>query len=694
MDTPHPASTPRRALPRQASLRLALGLCLCLVLVASATALVHQALLAQAGADRAERLSLFYQTRVAQWERDWAQHAGDLRAHLVQAGAWRRTPNGKRVLELEALLRPPGHSQPYARLWVLDEAGRPLFHLGADAPAPPAELATWAQPQGWWRDAGGPLYRVRMETVPLDNGEPGRLLVLFPLDADCLAEMSLPDTSLTVLHRDQPVARSSPLSPATQESAPWIQRLSLPWDGPTSPVRLDVESRGRPLFGTWELTLGVSVLALAEGLILWSVLGPWLLRQARRLRGLEAAARAFQEAGGAGPGLWERLADAIGADNDEIRSVAVAFTALAERSLTIQAELKRALGMFQATVEGAPVAMLLIDRDGRLRMANGAAGRLFGLSHAALLATPVEKLLPEPLRTRHERFRMDYLTAPSTRPLNRTGQFRARRADGGELDVEIGLTPIETADGVLVLASLMDISGYKRAEAVIAAALEEKTQLLNEVHHRVKNNLQVIASLLSLQASQVQDPIYRQLLAESEHRVQTMALVHHLLYERQEFARVNLGDYLHRLAQLLRRLHGADGGHVQLRVEAQDLWLELSRAIPCGLIVNELLTNCFKHAFDGQPGEIRLTLSLEDPDTLLLVVADNGRGLPDLKNTRNSLGMQIIEALSQQMGARLRRENRGGAHVELRFAREPEPGEDTGRAAPFGLNAGPGESTA
>lgn len=679
MDAPLPPGTPRQAILRQASLRLAIVLGLFVLLVASATALIHQTVLAQAARERAERLSAFYQTRLADFEQQWAQQIKDLRAHLEQTPVLKPGANGKQPLD--SLLRPQGHGQLYSHLLVLDREQRILFSFGIKKADFPRAAATQMQPRGWHlEDISGRLYRVRVEPFALGAHLLGQVVALFPVDRALLERMVIPDTDLRILYQGRVVAASAPLM-ADPSLTPWqIQRLALPWEeDAASPVRLDIGCRIRPLLTTWELALGVSAMALAEGLILWYVLGLWLLQQARRIQGLERAVQSFHQGGAVAPKLWEHLAGATGTVNDEIRALAVAFSNLMEQGLTVQVELKRALGMFQATVEDAPVAMLLIDRDGKLRMANGAATRLFGLSHAALLDTPVEDLLPERLRTRQQQSKTAPLDTSHARPrpTSHVGEFRARRANGEELDVEIGLTPIETTEGVLVLASLVDISDYKQAQAAIASALEEKTHLLNEVHHRIKNNLQVIASLLSLQAAQVRDPAYRQLLAESEQRVQAMALVHHLLYETQDFAQVNLGEYLQRLAQLLRRLNGADERHIRLEVTTQPLWLELRRAIPCGLIVNELLTNCFKHAFRenaAEKGEIHVSLDLEHKDTLLLVVADNGQGLPDAGGALDSLGMQIIEALAQQMGAQLHRENQNGARVELRFARIAESG--------------------
>ena len=215
---------------------------------------------------------------------------------------------------------------------------------------------------------------------------------------------------------------------------------------------------------------------------------------------------------------------------------------------------------------------------------------------------------------------------------------------------------------------MVDITERKRAQEQIAAALMEKTVLLNEIHHRVKNNLQVISSLLNLQSGRARDPAVQALMSESRDRVQAMALIHQLLFERRDWSRVKLGPYLSRLADLLSSTYGR--GRIELDVEADDVELDVQRAVPCGLLVNELVTNAFKHAFPGEAtGRIRIELRREGDGTARLRVSDTGRGLPqdlDIENVE-SLGMQLIPLLAEQVRGTLHIERGPGARFELRF---------------------------
>lgn len=330
---------------------------------------------------------------------------------------------------------------------------------------------------------------------------------------------------------------------------------------------------------------------------------------------------------------------------------------------------------FRRVVEWAPTAMVMVDREGRIVLINAQAERVFGYPREELLGQLVEKLIPEQFSGHHPAYRTGFLADPHPRPMGSGRDLYARHQDGSEFPVEIGLNPIETEEGIMVLASIVDITERQRAQQKLERALQEKTVLLNEVHHRVKNNLQVVSSLLNLQATHTSDMRLRAVLAESQNRVRAMALTHQLLYERKDYSRIDLGEYLERLAQLLLSSYREDSTHISLRraLPAAPLFLDLERAIPCGLVVTELVTNAFKHAFPaGRKGEVRIELQALD-DELELVVADDGAGLPgdfDLANV-TSLGLQLVPLLADQLGGRFTVEGGPGARFSLRFPSVP-----------------------
>lgn len=320
-------------------------------------------------------------------------------------------------------------------------------------------------------------------------------------------------------------------------------------------------------------------------------------------------------------------------------------------------------------IERSPDAMLVVNHDGTIERINERMEQLFGYSRTELLGESVEILLPERFRAGHGASIASYLTSPKARFMGEGRDLYARCKDGSEVAVEIGLAPLESPNGIRVLANIVDISGRLRYQETIRAALKEKTLLLNEIHHRVKNNLQIVASLLNLQSGRVNNSDFSALIAESEGRVRAMALMHQILYERKDFALVDLDIYLRRLAELLGQIHDINRRGISIHIECHQINMDLVRAIPLGLVVNELLSNVFKHAFNGKNGEVWMKLRKINEHEATLVVKDNGVGLPDgfAFDSPDTLGMQIVQLLSEQIGATITASSNDGACIEMCF---------------------------
>jgi PAS domain S-box-containing protein len=338
-------------------------------------------------------------------------------------------------------------------------------------------------------------------------------------------------------------------------------------------------------------------------------------------------------------------------------------------------ERKRMEERFRRVVEYAPGAMVMVDAKGRIILANEQTERLFGYSREELLTLAVEDLVPERFRPQHPSYRHGFVNDPQPRPMGVGRDLFARRRDGSEFPVEIGLNPIDTDEGPMVLAAIVDITERRRTQQRLESALQEKTVLLNEVHHRVKNNLQVISSLLNLQSRHLQDTQARAILNESQNRVRAMALTHQLLYERKDFSHIDLGEYLQRLSQLLLGSYRAGSNRVNLRLDGPEkpIALDLERAIPCGLIVNELAVNAFKHGFpEDRSGEVVVQLKQEG-EFIRLSVEDNGVGLPagfDVGAVQ-SLGLQLVPLLVDQVQGELTIQAGPPTRFELRFPLNP-----------------------
>jgi len=206
-----------------------------------------------------------------------------------------------------------------------------------------------------------------------------------------------------------------------------------------------------------------------------------------------------------------------------------------------------------------------------------------------------------------------------------------------------------------------DITERKRAQTRLQESLNEKTALLNEVHHRVKNNLQVIASLLRLESKRSSHADTKNVLGDMQGRIRSMAQVHEALYRSGNFAAVDLKDYLEQVATGTFRAQSGNGSVVRLVLNLQAVRVGLDQATPCGLLVNELVTNSVKHGFTfGMQGEVRVELQRVQPEAATelwrLRVVDNGVGLaPDFEARRTkSLGLQLVSDLAGQLGGELK----------------------------------------
>lgn len=333
-------------------------------------------------------------------------------------------------------------------------------------------------------------------------------------------------------------------------------------------------------------------------------------------------------------------------------------------------ERKRLEERFRRVVESAPNAMVMINQRGRIEMVNTQAEIMFGYERVELLAQTVEILVPDRFRRGHPQKRDLYYADPQSRPMGAGRDLFGRRKDGSEFPIEIGLNPIDTADGVMVLSSIVDISDRKQKEVRIQAALKEKDLLLGEIHHRVKNNLQIIHSLLNLQSSQIADSAVKGMLMDSQNRIQSMALIHQTLYQSNDFARVDFSGFLEALVPTIVASYGVDTKNLSLNIDAGAVFLPINSAIPCGLLINELVTNSLKHAFlDGQAGEISVILALQDNGNILLTVADTGVGIDENLDINNieTLGLRLVTLLSQQLNGELTIQRQKPTKFSLEF---------------------------
>jgi len=251
-------------------------------------------------------------------------------------------------------------------------------------------------------------------------------------------------------------------------------------------------------------------------------------------------------------------------------------------------------------------------------------------------------------------------------------EFQHRRADGEEFPATVLLSKSELGARTLIQVTMRDVTERKRAEEQIRASLNEKEILLKEIHHRVKNNMQVIISLLSLQTSGIKDRDLLRIFNDSMNRIRAMALVHEKLYQSEDIGKIDFTSYITTITEDLISNNSIHHGRPRLRIEAEIIHLGLDQAIPCGLIVNELITNTLKYAFPDSTADAEILISLrqENDGTVTLMIRDNGVGMaetPDPKGI-STLGLQLVHVLVEQIGGRYRIDREGGTAWTITFA--------------------------
>ena len=319
--------------------------------------------------------------------------------------------------------------------------------------------------------------------------------------------------------------------------------------------------------------------------------------------------------------------------------------------------LERSEAFLRGIFEETPDGVLLVDAGCRVTRANPQAEQLFGYEHGALAGLAIDALLvetnPRDLAV-CERVRK---AATSPTPDGMT-ELSGRRRDGTPFPADALVSPLR--ERALTILTVRDMSAYREKEEALRRALDERDILLKELYHRVKNNLQLIISLFNLQMRTLGDTRARHALQDASGRVRAMALAHERLHQSRSLSSIALDTYLGELCEQLAGAASATQRGIAVRIEAAPVEVGLDVAAPLGLLVNELVCNCLKHAFaDGRRGQVLVRVARiegeegEEGAALRLEVRDDGIGLPpDLARTSGrTLGLKLVSALSEQLHA-------------------------------------------
>ncbi len=323
-------------------------------------------------------------------------------------------------------------------------------------------------------------------------------------------------------------------------------------------------------------------------------------------------------------------------------------------------------------LEAADDAIISVDHGQRIILFNKGAERIFGWSAREVLGQSLDVLLPkDKTRVHRQHIREFDQSGTEARRMAERGEIAGRRKSGEIFPAEASISQVDSGDSKIFTVILRDITDRKAAEEKIKASLREKEVLLKEIHHRVKNNLQVVSSLLNLQARGIGDEETRRFFKESQHRVHSMALIHEQLYESEDLSRIDFPSYIGQLVAYLFRAYGVSLSRVGLKTRIENLNFEVDVAVPCGLIINELVSNSLKYGFpEGRQGEIRIDFQQGPKDQITLAVGDNGVGFPpgvNLLNTR-TLGLRLVRSLAQQLGGHAELKSRSGTQVKIQFS--------------------------
>ena len=327
---------------------------------------------------------------------------------------------------------------------------------------------------------------------------------------------------------------------------------------------------------------------------------------------------------------------------------------------------------FRKVFEEGPLGMALVGRDYRFLEVNEAFCRMLGYDATELTRLTFGDIThPDDLEFDVE---MAKKLFAGDIPVFRTEKRYITR--GGEVVcVSLTASVVTDPDGTInhCVAMVEDITSRKNlaeSEARLRHALGERETLLREIHHRVKNNLQVVSSLLSLQLGSLSDPDMRVLVQESQARIGAMALVHEKLYQADDLTHIDLPAYLTSVVEAIANAYANEERHVAIDLSFESLTLDLDESLRCGLIVNELVSNAYKHAFVGrETGRITVALSRVQARRTALVVADDGSGIsPDVNlETVASLGLQLVHHLALQLNGKTSIRRRRGTRFRIVF---------------------------
>jgi PAS domain S-box-containing protein len=346
------------------------------------------------------------------------------------------------------------------------------------------------------------------------------------------------------------------------------------------------------------------------------------------------------------------------------------------RDITARKKTEEALKESQARLSGivssAMDAIITINKDQNIILFNKAAEKLFGYQQNEILGKHIGILIPPDKRNVHKEYVRTFgETGTTNRHMGALGAVRGIKKNGHIFPIEASISQVKSSGEKLYTVILRDITEKELARQELNASLKEKEVLLKEVHHRVKNNLQIISSLLSLQVETSRNDNLADLMLESQNRIKSMALIHEKLYQTQSLSKINASVYLTELIDNIASSYLPDRSQIDIQLNIADIELDIDTGIDFGLIINELISNSLKYAFPGNhKDEKKIIVELQKDGSagnIRLVIKDTGVGMNvDFKlEESDSLGLQLVNSLVEQLGGTVKFYNNKGTTVEI-----------------------------
>jgi len=339
-------------------------------------------------------------------------------------------------------------------------------------------------------------------------------------------------------------------------------------------------------------------------------------------------------------------------------------------------EIEESRNTYSHLYDFAPVGYFTVKKKGMIEQINLTGAALLGLDRQSLIGKPLTDFIA---REDQDTFYLHHLQMLKTNG-NHNCEIKMMKFDKTPFYAQLESTAVQSEDEntIKLRTAITDITDRKMLDQQLQASLKEKEVLLQEVHHRVKNNMQVIISMINLQCAKIQDNQICNELNKTVDRINSMALVHNQLYKSKDFLKVDINQYLNNIAENLFVSRGVDTARISLKIGKNDIALGLDSAISCGLIINELITNSLKYAFpENRKGEIRLEFVHLDDGQLEMRVSDDGVGVPmnfDFQDS-DTLGVQIVKDIAEhQLGGTVKLDNTQGSKFFIRFKERTDQG--------------------